>query len=92
MTLLQTQGIEGGLTASIGSCKPDPEALLQRNRQRLEKIHRAEEILFELGELQVDIRFGRDNGDAYLTALGSISADRYRTNKEIERLLKEIDE
>lgn len=77
--------------APMQECKPDPETMLQRNRKQLEAIERAEAILFELGELPVDLRFGNDRSEPFLTALGSLAAQKYRANKEIKYGLEQMD-
>lgn len=81
----------GELMKAVGECRPDPEEMLQRARRGLSACDEAERLLFELGELPLNIQFGADSATAFHCALGSIRTHRYRLLKDEQRWLAEID-
>jgi len=76
--------IEGN---SLGECKPDPEEMLQRARQRIEACDRAERLIFELDELPIHVS---DKTDSFKQALGQIAIERRRAKKDEAHWLAEM--
>lgn len=75
---------------SIESCRPDPEKMLQRARERIAACDRATAMLMEIAEMPVDVNFGQDSATAFRSAIGSIVLCRLRNSKEEAMWLDEI--
>lgn len=69
------------------ACRPDPEELLQQERQRIEDLDRCEAAMKVLHEAPLHF----PHGDVLASLLGNIQLERWRTTVRIVRLLKEID-
>lgn len=73
-------------------CRPDPEMLLQRARARKENHEKVLDLLRQINEVPINYNISKSNfGEVILQYIGSQTVSVWEADREINRLLAEID-